>query len=69
MGSRQPQKFLQMNGEQIDAAKNVADGAAVLVAGATLAGLLPAVAALFTIVWTGIRIWETETVKGWTGRG
>jgi hypothetical protein len=25
--------------------------------------LLPAVAALFTIVWTGIRIWETETVK------
>ena len=32
-----------------------------------LAGLLPAVAALFTIVWTGIRIWETETIKRMRG--
>lgn len=31
---------------------------------ATIAGWLPAVAALFTIVWTAIRIWETKTVQG-----
>jgi hypothetical protein len=29
----------------------------------TLAGLLPSIAALFTIVWTAIRIYETETIQ------
>ena len=33
-----------------------------------LLGILPPLAALFTILWTGIRIWETETIKGITGR-
>ena len=28
-----------------------------------LVEVLPSIAALFTIVWTGIRIYETETVK------
>lgn len=31
--------------------------------------LLPDVAALFSIIWIAIRIWETQTVKRWTGRG
>ena len=31
----------------------------------TLMGLLPTMAALFTIVWTVIRIYETDTVQGW----
>ena len=31
----------------------------------TLMGYLPAIAALLTIIWTIIRIWETDTVKGW----
>lgn len=35
----------------------------------TFAGLMPAVAALFTIVWTAIRIYETKTMQGWLGRG
>ena len=30
--------------------------------------LLPAVAALFTVVWTALRIYETATVQGWLGR-
>ena len=30
---------------------------------------LPDIAALFTIVWLAFRIWETETVQRWTGRG
>ena len=29
----------------------------------TIAGMLPAIAALFTIIWTSIRIYETETVQ------
>lgn len=31
----------------------------------TLMGLLPSMAALFTIIWTGIRIYETDTVQKW----
>ncbi len=31
--------------------------------------ILSPVAALFSIIWLGLRIWETETVKNWTGRG
>jgi hypothetical protein len=30
--------------------------------------ILPSIAALFTIIWTGLRIWETDTVRGWTRR-
>ena len=35
---------------------------------ATLASWLPAIAALFTIIWTAIRIYETQTVQGLLGR-
>lgn len=34
----------------------------------TLSGLLPAIAAAFTIVWTGIRIYETDTIQGLLGK-
>ena len=34
----------------------------------TLADVLPAVAALFTIIWTSFRIYETDTVQGWVNR-
>jgi len=30
--------------------------------------LLPDVAALLSIIWLALRIWETDTVKQWTGR-
>jgi hypothetical protein len=29
---------------------------------------LPDIAAMFTIVWTSIRIYETDTVKKWRNR-
>ena len=48
--------------------KHIADGLSIMTVIGTLADVLPAVAALFTIVWTGFRIWETETVKGWLKR-
>ena len=38
--------------------KHVFDGAAVLAVVGTLMSWLPAIAALFTIVWTGFRIIE-----------
>lgn len=38
--------------------KLVADGAAVATVAGTLIGLLPPVAALFTIIWTGIQIYD-----------
>jgi hypothetical protein len=34
----------------------------------TLANMLPSLAALFTIIWTGIRIYETRTVQKWIGK-
>ena len=50
-----------------DGMKEAVDTISVATGVGALAGLLPAVAALVTIVWTGIRIWETETVKRMRG--
>lgn len=49
--------------------KHVADGLSVVTVLGTLAEILPSVAALFTIVWTGFRIYETQTVQGWLKKG
>ena len=35
----------------------------------TLFQMLPNIAALLTIIWTAIRIAETDTVRGWFGKG
>lgn len=35
---------------------------------ATITNILPAFAAVFTIVWTGIRIYETTTVQTLLGK-
>ena len=48
-----------------EASKHVIDFASVLTVLGTLADMLPAIAAIFTIVWTAIRIYETKTVQGW----
>lgn len=57
------ERQLKLNHEQVETVKHIADGAAIIVAGASLVGLLPAVAALLTIIWTSIRIYETDTAK------
>ena len=54
--------------EHNETAKTIVDALSIITVIGTLADMLPSVAALFTIVWTSIRIWETETVKRWTGR-
>lgn len=46
-----------------EAIKHAGDAASLLVVAGTLMELLPAIAAGFTIVWTVIRIWETNTVR------
>lgn len=43
--------------------KTMVDAASVATMLGTLGSILPPLAALFTIVWTGIRIYETETVQ------
>lgn len=44
------------------------DAGSVGVAVATLFGWLPNIAALLSVIWLILRIWETDTVKGVTGR-
>jgi len=46
-----------------ESTKHVIDSISVLTVVGTLADILPPIAALVTIVWTGIRIYETETVQ------
>ena len=48
--------------------KHVADAASVITVIGTLKNVLPHAAALFTIIWTSIRIYETDTVQRWLGK-
>jgi len=48
--------------------KHVIDGLSIATVLGTLAEFLPAAAALFTVVWTGIRIYETHTVQKLLGK-
>jgi len=54
--------------EHDETVKYVIDGVSFLTVVGTLAEMLPAVAAIFTIVWTAIRIWETQTVQNLIGK-
>ncbi|WP_267388661.1 hypothetical protein [Sphingomonas sp. GC_Shp_3] len=51
-----------------DGAKLSFDVASAGIVVGTLAQLLPHLAALLTIIWTLIRIYETDTVRGLLGR-
>ena len=46
-----------------DHTKHLIDTASVATVVGTIAGMLPAIAAIFTIVWTSIRIYESKTVQ------
>jgi len=43
--------------------KHFLDGAAILGAVATVVGWLPAIAAVLSIIWTAIRIYEAMTMQ------
>jgi hypothetical protein len=57
-----------MKHEVSEGTKHAVDALSVVTVVGTLVEFLPAIAAVFTIVWTAIRIWETDTIKSWTGR-
>ena len=48
--------------------KHVVDALSIMTVVGTLVEMLPSIAAIFTIVWTVIRIWETATVQNLLGR-
>jgi len=54
--------------DQNEVTKHAVDALSVLTVLGTLMETLPAIAALFTIIWTSIRIWETKTVQKFIGK-
>ena len=52
-----------MKPETVDVVKQVGDGLSFITAVATITNMLPSIAALFTIIWTGMRIAEMITGK------
>lgn len=51
--------------EHHETTKHILDALSIGSVMATLAGWLPAIAALASLVWTIIRIFETKTVQRW----
>jgi len=51
-----------------ESAKHAVDAISVVTVIGTLAEILPAIAALFTIIWTGFRIYELRTIQDWLKR-
>ncbi len=41
------------------------DGVSILTVLGTLVSALPSIAALLTIIWTLIRLYESKTIQGW----
>jgi glycerol-3-phosphate acyltransferase PlsY len=48
--------------------KTIIDGLSVATVLGTIAAWLPPIAALFTIVWTAIRIWESQTIQSFVAK-
>jgi hypothetical protein len=57
-----------MRPDNAEVVKSVGDVLSIVTVVGTLVEMLPSVAAIFTIVWTGIRIWETDTIQRMVGR-
>jgi hypothetical protein len=51
-----------------ESTKTLIDGLSVVTVVGTIGELLPPMAALFTLIWTGIRIYETKTVQRLLGK-
>lgn len=48
--------------------KHIGDAVSIVTVVGTLAQVLPSIAAIFTIVWTSIRIYETDTIQSIFGK-
>jgi hypothetical protein len=53
-----------MRAETQETLKTVGDAVSIFTVVGALVEVLPSIAALITIVWTGIRIYETKTIQG-----
>lgn len=51
-----------------ESTKTLVDAVSVVTVVGTIGELLPPIAAIFTIVWTAIRIYETDTVQRALGK-
>ena len=51
-----------------ESTKTLVDGLSVVTVVGTIGEMLPPLAALFTLVWTAIRIYETKTVQKMLGK-
>ena len=51
-----------------ESTKSLVDGLRVVTVVGTIGELLPPMAALFTLVWTAIRIYETKSVQRLLGK-
>jgi len=51
-----------------ESTKTLVDGLSVVTVVGTIGELLPPMAALFTLIWTAIRIYETKTVQRMLGK-
>jgi hypothetical protein len=51
-----------------ETAKTAGDALSIVTVVGTLAEVLPAIAALLTIIWTGFRIYELDTVQKLLGK-
>ena len=57
-----------MAGATAETTKQAIDAVSIFTVVGTLSDMLPPMAAMVTIIWTGIRIYETDTVQGWLGK-
>ena len=57
-----------MDNMATETTKQIVDAASVVTVVGTLGEVLPPMAALFTVVWTAIRIYETNTVQRLLGK-
>ena len=54
--------------EHTQLVKHTIDTISIVTVIGTLIDMLPPVAALLTIIWTCINIYESKTVQGWLGK-
>jgi len=54
--------------EHHETTKHFVDALSLMTVLGTLMSILPTIAAVWSIVWTTIRIYETQTVQGWLHR-
>jgi len=59
---------MEMLMEHHETTKHFVDALSLMTVLGTLMSILPTIAAVWSIVWTSIRIYETKTVQGWLGK-